>query len=497
MYTPHHQAEPDKAGAATAGRSPVPPRWPSQRIFTGRPVSPAPPRRPPPAVSPGGAHLADRLEHPGVGHVYLAVTVPVTTTTTHRSTTRPLIPSHHRPEVFRLPRQRRGFAGRTPAAADALDGRGRRPWGGSACRVPEQRLRLGRHVGGCCSGRPVLARPFRPAFQERPAPRPELPRFGLIRTTVPPPGMPPSGGGCRASFRCSDGAPPSPLLVALLTACARRPLGVAVPGDRYAGRRPAARVLRLPGRTRSWWRSTRRPLAGPGVPGDRGAQHRLARGRLARTVAGRGRWSRRLPRHGAGLRPPGPRPPGGADAGAVARGPGAHPRGPTAPPFWPPAEAEDQNGFVVTAAFADENDVTTLSDLGLLSAADLPLRRTAGMPRPAVLPAGARGRRTGWSSPAFRGDAVAGRDRGGPAAVGQVDVGMLETTDARLADSSLVPLGRRPGPAATGERRPPRAHRRPLERWGEPAADGAGRGERAADDRGPRASSTGRWSWRG
>ncbi len=101
------------------------------------------------------------------------------------------------------------------------------------------------------------------------------------------------------------------------------------------------------------------------------------------------------------------------------------------------AEAEDQNGFAVTADFVVRHNVVRLSDLAPL-AGEL---RFGGPPecpeRPFCLPglqevygldfAEVRA----MPSRAATADALLG---------GQIDVGLLETTDARLADAQLVLL---------------------------------------------------------
>ncbi|WP_255411193.1 glycine betaine ABC transporter substrate-binding protein [Blastococcus sp. TF02-9] len=102
-----------------------------------------------------------------------------------------------------------------------------------------------------------------------------------------------------------------------------------------------------------------------------------------------------------------------------------------------PAAAEDQNGFVVTRAFAAEHGVRTLSDLAPLTpqlafggppeCPDRPfcllgLERVYGMRFREVL---------GMPTRAATLEGLLS---------GQVDVGMLETTDARLAVAPVVLL---------------------------------------------------------
>jgi osmoprotectant transport system substrate-binding protein len=129
-----------------------------------------------------------------------------------------------------------------------------------------------------------------------------------------------------------------------------------------------------------------------------------------------------------------------------------------------PASAEDQNGFAVTTAFAEQHGVTRLSDL-------IPLAEQlnfGGPPecpdRPLCLPG--LGRVYGLHF--HRVSALATRSATLAALVGrQIDVGMLETTDARLASPSVrlltddrglqphenvVPLVRAPALARWGDR---------------------------------------------
>jgi len=101
------------------------------------------------------------------------------------------------------------------------------------------------------------------------------------------------------------------------------------------------------------------------------------------------------------------------------------------------AEAEDQNGFVVTRAFADEHDVTALSDLAPLAAR----LRFGGPPECPERPFCLIGleRVYGLSF----GEVLAMPSRVGTAdalRAGRIDLGLLETTDPRLTESDLVLL---------------------------------------------------------
>jgi osmoprotectant transport system substrate-binding protein len=102
-----------------------------------------------------------------------------------------------------------------------------------------------------------------------------------------------------------------------------------------------------------------------------------------------------------------------------------------------PARAEDQNGFVVTTAFAAENGVGRLSDLVPL-AAELSFGGPAECPdRPLCLPGLERvyGLRFGEvRAMPTRAATVEGL------LSGQIDVGLLETTDARLEVAPVMLL---------------------------------------------------------
>lgn len=136
-----------------------------------------------------------------------------------------------------------------------------------------------------------------------------------------------------------------------------------------------------------------------------------------------------------------------------------------------PAGAEDKNGFAVTAGFVERHGVASVSGLAPL-AADL---RFGGPPecpeRPYCLPGLRRvyglefGEVLSMPSRAATADALVS---------GQIDVGMLETTDARLAGSGLVLLAddRRLQPH---ENVVPLVRTEALERWGD-------RLQRAFDD---------------
>jgi osmoprotectant transport system substrate-binding protein len=102
-----------------------------------------------------------------------------------------------------------------------------------------------------------------------------------------------------------------------------------------------------------------------------------------------------------------------------------------------PASAEDQNGFAVTTAFAAQHGVTRLSDLVPL-AGGLSFGGPPECPdRPLCLPG--LGRVYGLHF--RRVSALPTRSATVAALIGrQIDVGMLETTDARLGSSSVVLL---------------------------------------------------------
>ncbi|MGY1835666.1 ABC transporter substrate-binding protein [Blastococcus sp. SYSU DS0510] len=129
-----------------------------------------------------------------------------------------------------------------------------------------------------------------------------------------------------------------------------------------------------------------------------------------------------------------------------------------------PAAAEDQNGFVVTARFAAEHGVSRLSDLAPL-AGDLAFGGPPECPdRPFCLVGldevyGLRfGTVTSMPSRAATLEALLS---------GQVQVGMLETTDARLAVAPVVLLADDRG-LQPRENVVPMVRAEALDRWGEP-----------------------------
>ena len=101
------------------------------------------------------------------------------------------------------------------------------------------------------------------------------------------------------------------------------------------------------------------------------------------------------------------------------------------------AEAQDQNGFAVTRAFAGEHDVSRLSDLAPL-AGELSF---GGPPECPERPFCLLGLREVYGLEFADVQAMPSRAATAEALrAGQIDVGMLETTDPRLAVSSLVLL---------------------------------------------------------
>jgi osmoprotectant transport system substrate-binding protein len=127
-----------------------------------------------------------------------------------------------------------------------------------------------------------------------------------------------------------------------------------------------------------------------------------------------------------------------------------------------PAAAEDQNGFAVTRAFAQQHGISRLSDLAPLAAG-----LTFGGPpecpqRPLCLPGlgSVYGLRFGRvQNMASRGATVEAL------IAGDVDVGMLETTDARLARSPVVLLADDRA-LQPHENVVPLVRRQVLDRWG-------------------------------
>jgi osmoprotectant transport system substrate-binding protein len=127
------------------------------------------------------------------------------------------------------------------------------------------------------------------------------------------------------------------------------------------------------------------------------------------------------------------------------------------------AEAEDQNGFAVTRAFAGKHDVSTISDLAPV-AGEL---RFGGPPECPERPFCLQGLQLVYglefgevrSMPSRAATAEALR-------AGQIDVGMLETTDPRLAVASLILLDDDKG-LQPHENVVPLVRTEALERWGE------------------------------
>jgi osmoprotectant transport system substrate-binding protein len=127
------------------------------------------------------------------------------------------------------------------------------------------------------------------------------------------------------------------------------------------------------------------------------------------------------------------------------------------------ADAEDQNGFVVTAAFAAEHDLTTISDLAPLSR-DL---RFGGPPECPERPFCLRGLQEVYGLEFAEVRPMPSRSATAEALLGgQIDVGMLETTDARLANESVVLLDDDRG-LQPHENVVPLVRTEALERWGD------------------------------
>ena len=102
-----------------------------------------------------------------------------------------------------------------------------------------------------------------------------------------------------------------------------------------------------------------------------------------------------------------------------------------------PAAAEDQNGFAVTRAFATEHGISTLSDLAPLA----PELAFGGPPECPDRPFCLLGLERAYSVRFGRVLAMPTRAATLEALLsGQVDVGMLESTDARLAVAPVVLL---------------------------------------------------------
>ncbi len=103
----------------------------------------------------------------------------------------------------------------------------------------------------------------------------------------------------------------------------------------------------------------------------------------------------------------------------------------------PPARAEDQNGFAVTSRFAAEHGVSRLSDLEPLAAGLV----FGGPPECPDRPFCLEGLRSVYGLRFGRVLRMPSRAATGEALrTGQIDVGMLETTDPRLASVDLVLL---------------------------------------------------------
>jgi osmoprotectant transport system substrate-binding protein len=127
-----------------------------------------------------------------------------------------------------------------------------------------------------------------------------------------------------------------------------------------------------------------------------------------------------------------------------------------------PASAEDQNGFAVTAGFAGEHNLRRLSDLGPLAAT-----LTFGAPpecpdRPLCLPGLEKtyglhfGHVRAMSSRAATVEALL---------AGEIDVGLLETTEARLTSARIQLLDDDRG-LQPSENVVPMVRTATLERWG-------------------------------
>ena len=152
------------------------------------------------------------------------------------------------------------------------------------------------------------------------------------------------------------------------------------------------------------------------------------------------------------------------------------------------AAAEDQNGFAVSTAFAAEHGVSRLSDLAPLAGG-----LTFGGPpecpqRPLCLPGLEEvyglhfGEVRNMPSRAATVEALV---------AGQIQVGLLETTDARLAQAPVVLLADDRG-LQPRENVVPLVGAAVLDRWGDRLADGAERGQRPADHRRPDPAEPGR-----
>ncbi len=127
------------------------------------------------------------------------------------------------------------------------------------------------------------------------------------------------------------------------------------------------------------------------------------------------------------------------------------------------AAAEDQNGFVVTAAFAAENDVTAISDLAPLA----PELRFGGPPECPERRFCLLGLQEVYGLEFAEVRSMPSRAATAEALLGgQIDVGMLETTDARLSNASVVLLDDDRG-LQPRENVVPLVRTDALERWGD------------------------------
>ena len=127
------------------------------------------------------------------------------------------------------------------------------------------------------------------------------------------------------------------------------------------------------------------------------------------------------------------------------------------------AEAQDQNGFAVTRAFAGEHDVTSLSDLAPI-ASELSF---GGPPECPERPFCLLGLRQVYGLEFADVQAMPSRAATAEALrAGQIDVGMLETTDPRLAVRSLILLADDRG-LQPPENVVPLVRTDALDRWGD------------------------------
>ncbi|MFW3171770.1 glycine betaine ABC transporter substrate-binding protein [Geodermatophilus sp. CPCC 206100] len=102
-----------------------------------------------------------------------------------------------------------------------------------------------------------------------------------------------------------------------------------------------------------------------------------------------------------------------------------------------PAAAEDQNGFAVRAAFSEQNAVRRLSDLALVA----PDMVFGGPPECPSRPYCLLGLQEVYGLQFGEVRAMSSRAATAEALLaGEIDIGLLETTDARLGDDELVLL---------------------------------------------------------